>query len=456
MKTIARTLTILLMATAPVFCLAQDAAKPANEAKPATEAKNKQADAKSASSSDAKVEPEAEKLHAAAKEALKKVRDISYKVKQKGGMGGDEAASGAVAMSLPEKAGMGLPFDRYKIAMHDEKGATKSEWANDGKKLYKIDPASKKLLSLELKDGGMQMPPSDIWPILPQWVMEDRFENPMMKTVALRLDKDAEIGGVKCRVLSRVQEMEVPDEEAQDAGPVVAGKNRKVVITTIKHLGAEDMLPRKIEMTVKGVNMGEDGPDMSMLSEMSDLKANTGLKDADFALKAPEGYASEAGTYENMGLQDPNQEEPQLKAEAGKPAIAFKLKDPTGKEFTLEGLKGRVVLLDFWATWCGPCKKAMPSIQKLHEKFADKAVSILGVNCWEKDEQKAIKYMESQKFTYGLLLKGDDLAKEYGISGIPTLILIGKDGNVLHAGVGFGPGEEEHLAEMIQKELDKK
>ncbi len=114
----------------------------------------------------------------------------------------------------------------------------------------------------------------------------------------------------------------------------------------------------------------------------------------------------------------------------------------------------RVVLLDFWATWCGPCKAAMPSIQKLSEKYQGKAVSVFGVNTWERGAADvAQKYMAKNKYTYGLLLKGDDLAKTYGISGIPTFVLIGPDGKILHLGVGFEEGEGDRMAEIIDTAL---
>lgn len=453
MKKYVGSLAVAFIAITPAFAMAQDAGKTQPETKPA----DTKADDAKAASTPVNIEPEAQKVLDAAKDAVKKVRDITYKVKQTGGMsmagGSNTPMTGVVTLSIPEKAGRGMmPFDRYKFAINDEKGAAKVEWATDGKTLFKIDHAQKKLFSMATQAGDQSMPPQDIWDWMPLWLTEDRMQNPMLKTVTLTLGKDAEVGGVKCRVLTRIQEAEMPAMEEEGEAKKAPGK---IVLTQIKYLGVQDSLPRKIEMSVKGVGM-EDGPDMKLAAEMSDLKANAGLKDTDFALKAPEGFATEAGTYENMGLPDPSAEAPKLKAEVGKPALAFKLKDAKGTEVSLESLKGRVVLLDFWATWCGPCKAAMPSIQKLHEKFADKAVTVIGMNCWEQKDEAAVKYMEKQKYTYTLLLKADDLAKEYGISGIPTLILIGKDGNVLHTGVGFGDGEEEHLAEMIQKELDKK
>jgi thiol-disulfide isomerase/thioredoxin len=444
-KTLCRLASLALLSISPTLVLAQDAGKaPAQPVKPA---EAKPAEAKS----EGKVDPEAEKLMKESSAAIKKIRDITYKVKQTGGMdGGDAVSRGVVTLTIPEQI-MGFPFERYKVELHDETGKATSVWSSNGKTIQKIDHAKKKLLSMDLKNTGMNIPPQELWGILPQWLMEDLFANPMVKTTEASLGKDVEAGGVKCRVVTRTQEMKFPSED--EGGPAP-----KMVTTSTKHLGADDLIPRKIETVMKVVGGGEEmgNEEMKSSAEISEVKINAGLKPEDFTLKAPEGYASEAGTYESMGMQDPEAEQPELKAEVGKPALPFALKDATGKEVTLESLKGRVVLLDFWATWCGPCVQAMPEIQKLHEKYADKAVTIIGVNTWEKQDDKAIKFMEKKKYTYTLLLKGDDLAKEYGISGIPTLILIDKAGNVLHTGVGFGPGEGEHLAELIDKELAKK
>jgi thiol-disulfide isomerase/thioredoxin len=123
---------------------------------------------------------------------------------------------------------------------------------------------------------------------------------------------------------------------------------------------------------------------------------------------------------------------------------------------TLASLKGKVVLLDFWATWCGPCKAAMPSIQKIHDDYKDKGVAVLGVNTWEKKEDGAKKYMESKGFNYGCLLKGDDLATAYGVTGIPTLVVIGKDGKVALVEVGMGPNGADGLRKAIDAALAAK
>lgn len=139
----------------------------------------------------------------------------------------------------------------------------------------------------------------------------------------------------------------------------------------------------------------------------------------------------------------------------GDAAPDFNLTSLDGNQVSLASLKGEVVLLDFGATWCRPCKAAMPTIQKLHEAYKDKGVVILGVNTWEKNADAAKDYMARNKFTYGRLLNGDDLAKAYGVTGIPTLVIIGKDGKVAMADMGLSDDTGASLRKVIDAALAK-
>jgi thiol-disulfide isomerase/thioredoxin len=275
--------------------------------------------------------------------------------------------------------------------------------------------------------------------------------NPTAKLVAAKMMPNAKVDGTDCKVVAYTVEVPMPDPEGGDAA-----KAGKMVLKQVRHIGAEDLLPRRIESVV---TMSGEVPDgavpRSFLGNYTNVKANTKPANSTFALKAADGYKTVQVDAQDLGV--PSDEPPKLKFAEGDAAPDFVLTAPDSKQVSLSSLRGKVVLLDFWATWCGPCIKAMPSIQKLHDKYKDKAVAIYGVNTWERGAADlAQKYMEKNSFTYGLLLKGDELAKAYGISGIPTLVLIGPDGKILHLAVGFGPGEEEHLSEMIDKALASK
>lgn len=120
-------------------------------------------------------------------------------------------------------------------------------------------------------------------------------------------------------------------------------------------------------------------------------------------------------------------------------------------DFDLDDYKGKVVVMDFWATWCGPCKAAMPGIQKIHERFAGRPVEVLGMNCWESGDP--VGYMKSQGYTYGLVLKADDLAAQYKVRGIPTFVVIGMDGQPILQAVGASRENEEKLLAAVEGEL---
>jgi thiol-disulfide isomerase/thioredoxin len=97
----------------------------------------------------------------------------------------------------------------------------------------------------------------------------------------------------------------------------------------------------------------------------------------------------------------------------------------------------------------------MPTMQKLHDHYAaaGKPVVILGVNTWERKADAAKDYMASKKFTYGCLLAGDELAAAYGIRGIPTLVVIGKDGRIAKIEVGLADMSGAGLRKAIDAAL---
>lgn len=127
------------------------------------------------------------------------------------------------------------------------------------------------------------------------------------------------------------------------------------------------------------------------------------------------------------------------------PALDFTLKDQFGNTHTLADYKGKTIFLNFWATWCGPCKAELPDIQKLYEKYSEETeeeVVVLGVagpkmgN--EKTEEEIIEFLEENELTYPVLMDTDwTLFQRYGISSFPTTFMIDKEGNVF----GYVPGQ---------------
>ena len=117
-------------------------------------------------------------------------------------------------------------------------------------------------------------------------------------------------------------------------------------------------------------------------------------------------------------------------------AIDFKLKDLDGKELSLSDLKGKKVFLNFWATWCPPCKAEMPEIEKLYEETKDSDLVIVAVEIGE--PLSTVKtFIDSNKYSFKVLLDSDQsVASKYNIASIPTSYFIDVNGNIISKNVG--------------------
>lgn len=135
----------------------------------------------------------------------------------------------------------------------------------------------------------------------------------------------------------------------------------------------------------------------------------------------------------------------------GASAPGWTLADPSGARHTLAEYRGKLVVLDFWATWCKPCEKLMPRLQKLHEQYAARGVLVFGVNSWERGDPAAL--LSRKRISYGQLLKGEEIAADYGVINLPVVYVIGTDGTVIYRHEGVG-GED--LSRVIEKHLKER
>ncbi|MDE5423910.1 AhpC/TSA family protein [Ancylomarina sp. DW003] len=119
----------------------------------------------------------------------------------------------------------------------------------------------------------------------------------------------------------------------------------------------------------------------------------------------------------------------------GAGAPVFKLPDVNGKMVSLKKFRGKYVLLDFWASWCGPCKGEVPFLKEAHEKFKDKGLAVISISSDQKKEAwlRAIKHEKMDWLQ--LSSHGSDVGSKYGVSGIPHIVLIDKKGNVVASGL---------------------
>lgn len=137
----------------------------------------------------------------------------------------------------------------------------------------------------------------------------------------------------------------------------------------------------------------------------------------------------------------------------GKPAPDFTLERLEGGEVKLADLQGKVVVLDFWATWCPPCREGLPHLAKLYaEKKAD-GLQLFAVNVRE-TKPKVREFLENAKLSLPVLMdtKGE-VAGKYAVRGIPKTIVVGKDGKIRAVFVGFGPGSGEKIDQAVAEAM---
>lgn len=139
----------------------------------------------------------------------------------------------------------------------------------------------------------------------------------------------------------------------------------------------------------------------------------------------------------------------------GKPAPAIDLKTLDGKKFVLADRKSKVVILDFWASWCGPCMQAMPQIHQVAEEFASDGVELVGVNLQEEPD-RINNALQRLKLDLNVALDVDGrIAERYGATAIPQTVIIDAQGNVARVFVGGGPRLADQLRQSLRTILGK-
>ena len=148
----------------------------------------------------------------------------------------------------------------------------------------------------------------------------------------------------------------------------------------------------------------------------------------------------------------------------GKPAPDFTLQDLSGKKVSLADFKGKALLINFWATWCGPCKVETPWLVELRNQYAAKGFEVLGISAegddlqpsdkegWAKDKAAIAKFVKEEKMPYPVLINGDSISKPYGgIDAMPTSFYVDRSGNVVN--VQLGLTSKDDMEANIRKTL---
>lgn len=170
-------------------------------------------------------------------------------------------------------------------------------------------------------------------------------------------------------------------------------------------------------------------------------------------LKAPDaGDLKEYASFDAFleAMQGGNAPDPKTLIGEAAPAIELDLLD--GKKWNLGNEKGNnVVILDFWATWCGPCVRAMPILDAVAKEYAKKGVKLVAVNLRETEDQVQA-FLKQHKLSPTVVMdRSGAAANRYKVSGIPQTVIVGKDGKVAQVHVGLVPD----LASMLKADLDK-
>ncbi|MFO8061378.1 MAG: TlpA disulfide reductase family protein [bacterium] len=124
-----------------------------------------------------------------------------------------------------------------------------------------------------------------------------------------------------------------------------------------------------------------------------------------------------------------------------------------GDNVSLNDLKGKVVALDFWASWCGPCRKSIPFYNKMHEKYADKGLVIIGINANE-NRSTIEGAMSELDIAYPVAMPEERMNQHFKVQGIPSMYLFDREGNEIDNFVGYSPELDNKIESLIMEYID--
>jgi peroxiredoxin len=137
-------------------------------------------------------------------------------------------------------------------------------------------------------------------------------------------------------------------------------------------------------------------------------------------------------------------------------APTFFLEKPGGEQVGLTDFAGKVVLLNFWATWCSPCREEMPAMQRLWEKYREQGFVILAVAADKGSQKQVVDFVEKQALSYPILFDPQgEVRKKYEVVGLPMSYLIGRDGRISGRTLGIREWDSDKANELVTELLSQ-
>jgi peroxiredoxin len=138
-------------------------------------------------------------------------------------------------------------------------------------------------------------------------------------------------------------------------------------------------------------------------------------------------------------------------ADAGGPAPSFTLAALTGQQAALSQYKGQVVMVNFWATWCGPCQQEMPLLDQMYKKYKPAGFTLIGVNV-DKEAPAVKELMARKPVSFPVLLDpANQVSKAYHVDEMPSSVLIDRKGEIRYIHRGYRPGDENEYQDRIRQ-----
>ena len=134
----------------------------------------------------------------------------------------------------------------------------------------------------------------------------------------------------------------------------------------------------------------------------------------------------------------------------------FSLEDLSGKKANLKQYRGKVVFLNFWATWCGPCKEEMLSMEALYQKFKERGFVFLTISVDYEEKKKVKEFIDKHHYTFPVLIDSKGFTLDfYGVKGIPTTLLIDKKGRMVGRAIGPKDWKHPEIISILNQLIDK-